>query len=667
MEGSGLKPATYHVPWMRGERVTEIRYMPNGPDAEFANWLASQSRVGMDIETTGFEIGSRTFEIRTLQIGDQDISWVFPSQLGIFSSPIVVALNHLMQFEGIVVTHNGIFDWVSIGTMHGREYAPRNIADTYYLARHWDPRGKGDGPGAIGHSMEALVRVWIDEDDAEDLKGSVTKAAKELGITKGEYFANVPIDDPTYIKYAGMDCAFTMELYDRLYPALASTGVHSLSLIEDDYRDFRDAVEMGVRGMAVNTEYLVSLKEELEEQERAAKARALAEYGVTSLASPKQLYQAFTDAGVSKDSFDRTPKGSPQVNSKKLKQLADEGHELAKIVIEGKRAQKWRKAYIDMIMACSHGSGRIHPQINIFGARTGRYSVSNPPLQQLPSGTDMIRRAFIADPGCSIVSVDYSGQELRLCAALSGDVNLIADFTAGINPMKRLTAQVFGDDYTPDEYKRTKICVYAMLYGGGVDTIANQTGLSAYGPESVMAVVTGRYTGLHDDRYRSIMEEFGNADGFSTLAKARKVAAVLGEHLYAPGSVADIKDKWHALYPGAKLHSDQLSAQANQYGYITGIAGRVLVLDPGHGYAASNAEFQNGGRELISKAIREIPDEWRHTVRLQVHDELVFVVPNDELDAFTDMIVGVMETEINGIHFPVEVEVCGQSWAGHYS
>jgi len=606
MEGRQLEPAEYRVNWKAGKRVTTILYRPSGPDTEFARWLTQQDIVAMDIETTGIDIGSSDFKVRTLQIGTQSTSWVFPGD-----EAIHVALNHLMMFNGTVVTHNGVFDWVSLGTEYGCEVAPR-ITDTYILARHWDPRGRGDGPNAVGHSMEALVRLWVNEDDAEDLKGSVTKAAKALGVTKGEYFTNVPIDDETYIKYAGMDCAFTMELFQELTSAIVRTGMHSLPLIESDLVDMRDAIEMGVRGMSVDMEYLVNLKKDLEDQESACKELAKAKFGVTSLASSKQLYKAFLDAGVSPSCFEMTAKGAPQVNAKKLKQLADEGYELAQIVIEGKRAQKWRKAYVDMIMQCAKGSNRIHPQINVFGARTGRYSVSNPPLQQLPSGTDMIRRAFVADPGCVIVSVDYSGQELRLCAALSGDANLIADFTAGINPMKKLAATVFGDAYSPDEYKRTKICVYAMLYGGGVRTIANQTGL----PEE---------------------------------------------------QVKAIKSAWYSLYPGAKLHSDQLMADANMKGYITGISGRLLVLDPGHGYAASNAEFQNGGRELISKAIREIPQEWKHTVRLQVHDELVFVVPIEELEAFTAMITGVMETTINGIHFPVEVEVCGQSWAGHYS
>lgn len=422
----------------------------------------------------------------------------------------------------------------------------------------------------------------------------------------------VPMDDETYVIYAGMDVIFTMALYERLTAAITQAKMHDVWLIQNDYRDMVDAIEAGVRGMAVNREYLLELRAQLLQEEAEAKRKALEQFSVTAIGSPKQLFTAFTNTGISKDAFERTANGNPQVNSKKLKELAAQGHELAQIVTDGKRAQKWRKAYVDMILACSEGSGRIHPQINVFGARTGRYSVSNPPLQQLPSGTDMIRKAFIADPGCVIVSVDYSGQELRLCAALSGDANLIADFTAGINPMKRLTAQVFGVDYSPDEYKRTKICVYAMLYGGGVRTIANQTGL----PEK---------------------------------------------------QVAQIRGAWYDLYPGAKLHSDELMSEANINGFIRGIRGRLLVLDPGHGYAASNAEFQNGGRELISQAIREIPDEWKSTIRLQVHDELVFVVPNERLEAFKEMIVGVMETEINGIHFPVEIEVCGQSWAGHYS
>lgn len=609
MEGRKLEPADYRVTWKGGERVTKILYRPFGPDMEFAEWLSNHDLVAMDIETTGFDIGSSDFRVRTIQVGDKNTAWVFPEDCALLGR-----VAELVAMPGrTIVTHNGVFDWVSIGvsTTYSKVMNP-DIADTYILARHWDPRGRGDGPGAVGHSMEALVRVWISEEDAEDLKGSVAKAAKELGLTKGEYFANVPIDDETYIKYAGMDCAFTMELHDQLTYAIRQTAMHDPWLIANDYKDMQDAIDMGVRGMSVDVEYLISLKKDLENQESACKELAKGKFGVTSLASSKQLYEAFLEAGVPVDAFERTAKGAPQVNAKKLKQLADEGYELAKIVIEGKRAQKWRKAYVDMIMQCSKGSGRIHPQINIFGARTGRYSVSNPPLQQLPSGTDMIRRAFIADPGCVIVSVDYSGQELRLCAALSGDANLIADFTAGINPMKKLAATVFGDGYSPDEYKRTKICVYAMLYGGGVRTIANQTGL----PEE---------------------------------------------------QVKAIKSAWYSLYPGAKLHSDQLMADANMKGYITGITGRLLVLDPGHGYAASNAEFQNGGRELISKAIREIPEEWKHTVRLQVHDELVFVVPTEVLEAFTTMITGVMETSINGIHFPVEVEVCGQSWAGHYS
>ena len=609
-------PAVYTVPWGNGRSAT-VRYEPNNVDHTLADFLSTRTIVAMDVETTGFNIGADTFEVRTIQIGDEDGALVFPNA----GDDITKAVNILLESGVTVVTHKGVYDWVSLGTMFGPfDMAQTNIEDTYILARHWDPRGKGDGPGAIGHSMEALLAEYVSEDDAADVKALATKGAKALGITKGEYFTTVPIDDDNYVKYAGMDTVFTMALHGKLLKNLHSTGVHSFERIQGDYVEMKEAIRMGVRGMRVDVPYLTELRTKLEEEEKAAKKRALEEFGVTAIGSPKQLYDAFIEAGADPATFSRTPAGNPQVNAKKLKELGAEGFELANVVQEGKRAQKWRKSYVDQIMSCAQGVDRIHPQINVYGARTGRYSVANPPLQQLPSDTDMIRRAFIADEGHAIVSVDYSGQELRLAAALSGDENMVRDFQSGVNPMKKLAATVFGDDYSPSEYKRTKICIYGTQYGGGVATIARQTNL----PES---------------------------------------------------QVAEIRNAWYALYPGIKTHANRLSNTARTQGYIRGMADRLLPLDPGFEYAASNAEFQNGGREMMGRAVRTMRPDIRDMVLLQVHDELVFQVPasmitadgKETLPSFSDPVREAMESTIRGIEFPVEIEVCGPSWAGHYS
>lgn len=256
-----------------------------------------------------------------------------------------------------------------------------------------------------------------------------------------------------------------------------------------------------------------------------------------------------------------------------------------------------------------HGDGRVRPSIATLGANTGRMTCSGPNLQQV-ARTGGIRACITADPGYVLISADFSGIELRVAAALSGDTTLRRIIRDGLDIHWEIARQMFGPGATKAQRYLIKPGVYGYLYGGGITTLAAEMGCAPDVAESMVTTL------------KSMMP---------TLAE------------------------W----------SDQLRRRAaagnTRYPLYTGGTVYLPVRRP---HAAGNYAVQRTARELLVEAmLRWRNTRWGGCVLLPVHDEIIAMVPEQDGPAATAALVACMQTEFRGVPIVAEADEPSGCWA----
>jgi len=311
-----------------------------------------------------------------------------------------------------------------------------------------------------------------------------------------------------------------------------------------------------------------------------------------------------------------------------LTTLADV-HELPALILEYRRYAKLKSTYIDVLPRLINvTTGRVHTTFNQTITATGRLSSSDPNLQNIPVrgewGTN-IRRAFIAEPGMVLVAADYSQIELRIMAHLSGDETLIEGFIADEDIHTRTAAELFqvsAQSVTPAMRRQAKVVNFGVLYGMSHVGLAQELAISRAEAKTYIDMYFERYAGVR----RYIQE---------TLAAARETGAVktlFGRIRYVP----EVASK------------NRMAREA---------AERIAVNTPIQGTAA----------DIIKIAMiaidRRLQDEQVHgRMTLQIHDELVFELPEKERDALMSMVKEEMEGAVS-LAVPLRAQVCcGKNW-----
>ena len=325
----------------------------------------------------------------------------------------------------------------------------------------------------------------------------------------------------------------------------------------------------------------------------------------------------------------RTPKGEPSTAGSVLQKLAEE-HELPRLLLRHRMLDKLRNTYVDKLPACIRAaSGRVHTVYHQAVAVTGRLSSSDPNLQNIPIRTPegkRIRQAFIAPPGHRLLTADYSQIELRIMAHLSADERLCTAFAEGEDVHARTAAEILGIAPTQvdDAQRRTaKAINFGLIYG-----------MSAYG-----------------------------------LARQLDIATECAQ---------EYMDRYFERYSGVRDYMQQLRAQARQQGYVETLHGRRLYLPElrsasGAGRqaaerAAINAPMQGTAADLIKRAMIDVQrwlddDDCRVRMVMQVHDELVFEVPEDQVEKVGARVRDIMEASGALDKVPLQVELgSGADW-----
>lgn len=384
-------------------------------------------------------------------------------------------------------------------------------------------------------------------------------------------------------------------------------------------------------GMLVDPDRLHSLSEGLATQiaEVERSIRDLAGDETFNIGSPMQLSHVLFDVmGLPTKGLKKTKRGYYSTNAKVLSDLARD-HEIVRLILDWREKSKIKSTYLDTLGPLRRGDGRVHTTYNQTITATGRLSSSDPNLQNIPTRSELgrtVKTAFSAGEGSVFLAVDYSQIELRLLAHLSGDEHLVRAFNEGEDFHAETAARVFGvpvSEVTPDLRSRAKAVNFGIVYGQ-----------QAYGLSQSLHI---------------------------SMAEAR-----------------DMIDRYYEAYPGVRTFLDNVVARAKQTGYAETMYGRrrhipeLKAKNPqlrGFGErTAMNHPMQGTAADIIKIAMarvsRRLEEEGfaAHMI-LQVHDELDFECPIDEVERLTAMVRDVMERVVD-LRVPLIAEAStGITWA----
>jgi DNA polymerase-1 len=492
------------------------------------------------------------------------------------------------------------------------------------------------GIALAGIVADTLLESYVLESDKSHDLGAL--ASRHLGLQTISYdaitgkgasrisFAQVDVAHAA--EYAAEDADVTLRVHQALAPALAAEP-----RLQDLYRDIELPVaeilfRMERSGILIDAAVLAQQSDVLGRRLMAIEAEAHALAGQPfNLNSPKQLAEIlFNQQGL--PVVKKTPSGTPSTDEEVLAKLAED-FPLPKCLLEHRSLAKLKGTYTDKLpKMVNPATGRVHTSYSQAVAVTGRLASAAPNLQNIPIRTPegrRIRAAFIAPPGCRLVSADYSQVELRIMAHLSGDAGLLDAFAKGEDVHRATAAEVFGItplEVSNEQRRAAKAINFGLIYG-----------MSAFG-----------------------------------LAKQIDVDRT---------SAQTYMDRYFARYPGVSRYMEETRSAARERGYVETVFGRRLWLPEirasnaarrqGAERAAINAPMQGTAADLIKLAMIAVQgwlDQEKLYTRLilQVHDELVLEVPDNELERVKSSLPGLM-AGVAKLSVPLLAEVgSGANW-----
>ncbi len=472
---------------------------------------------------------------------------------------------------------------------------------------------------ATRHDMDSVARQYLGKETIhyEDVAG---KGAKQLTFNQ--------VDLETASPYAAEDADITLQLHSTLWEQL---GEHpSLRKVYEEIEQPLVPVllDMEETGVLVDRKMLGKQSGELAKKmaELEAKAHELAG-GPFNLGSPKQLQQILFEQ-LELPVIRKTPKGQPSTAEDVLVELASD-YELPAVIIDYRSVSKLKSTYTDKLpLQINERTGRIHTSYHQAVAATGRLSSTDPNLQNIPIRTPegrRIRQAFVPPDGHVLLAADYSQIELRIMAHLSADKGLLKAFAQEQDVHRATAAEVFElalDDVTDDQRRSAKAINFGLMYGMSAFGLAKQLGISR-------------------------------------------------------GEAQEYVDLYFDRYPGVKAYMDNIRTTASEQGYVETVFGRRLYLPEINArnaqrrqYAersAINAPMQGTAADIIKKAMITV-HAWLNNERpgarmiMQVHDELVFEVEEDKIDAVRARVIELMNGAAS-LSVPLKVDAgIGLNW-----
>jgi len=606
--------------------VDRSKYETVTDDAALDRWIAeaaAQGHVAVDTETdcidcivarlAGVSLATAPNRACYIPVGHSgaDLYSDAPNQLPM--ALVLEKLKPLLEDPAVLkIGHNFKYDWVMFDKA-GINVAP--VDDTMVMSFDLDA-GK-----SFGHGLDELARAHFNHEciPYKQLCGS---GAKQITFDK------VPLGPAT--EYAGEDADIALRLWLRLKPRLAAENV--ARVYERVDKPLVPVISrMERRGIKVDRDYLSRLSAEFGRDIQALEEKIYeAACGPFTIGSPQQLGEVlYGRLGLRGGRKGKSGQYSTDVNE--LERLAAEGVECATLVLDWRQLSKLKSTYTDALQAVINPeTGRVHTSFSLTGAQTGRLSSNDPNLQNIPIRTEegrKIRHAFVAEPGHKLISVDYSQIELRLAAHMADVPQLKEAFRTGVD-IHSLTAEELFGRVDRDTRNQAKTINFAILYGSSAWGIAGRLGLP---------------------------KEEGKA----------------------------IIDRYYERFPGIRAFTHATLAFVREHGFTRTLFGRKTHFEPnirspnpsirsGAERAAINAPIQGSSADLIKRAMARMDDALEREglgdvkMLLQVHDELVFEVPDGREEEAATVIKKVMAEAAQPalkLDVPLDVEVgWGPNW-----
>ena len=599
------------------------------PEA-LATWIArafAARQVAFDTETRALDavtgdlvgislaVGAGQACYIPLAHGGSDMFAERPTQIPLAEA--LAALKPLLESDAVLkVGQNAKYD-LNVLAQHDIAVAP--IDDTMVMSFALDAGRGEDGIGG-GHGMDELAVRHL---------GHTCIAFKEVcGTGKSAIsFAEVPLDRAT--AYAAEDADVTWRLHALFQPRLSAEG--ATRIYERVDRPLIPVVAaMERRGIRVDREKLAGLSATFATRiaELEGEIHALAGQPFT-VGSPKQLGEILFDKMGLKGGK-KGKSGQYSTDQSVLEKLAEEGTPMAAKVLDWRQLAKLRSTYTEALQAAINpATGRVHTSYSLVGAQTGRLSSTEPNLQNIPIRTDIgrqIRDCFVADTGNVLLSADYSQIELRLAAHMADVPALKEAFAEGQDIHARTAQELFGE-VTRETRGRAKTINFAILYGISRWGLAGRLGVSSEEAQAMIDTYFQRFPGIQN---------------------------------YIHATLAGVRERGYSetLF-GRKCWFPRINAKAQ-------------AERQGSERAAINAPIQGTCADIIKRAMVRMEPALAEAglshvrMLLQVHDELVFELPEDDVAAAAPVIQRVMAEAAAPsvpISVPLGVEVGhGASW-----
>lgn len=533
-----------------------VNLVDSVPEAErFLSWLGERRPVlGLDTETSGLEWDA---EVRLVQFGDARSAWAIPPRL--WRGVAEEALRLVRDSGEPVVLHNAGFDMHRLTNNGYPVPAWAQVHDTLLMSRLVWPHL----PAGLKPVCKRLLGP-----EAVAGQAMLTEEMRKNRWT----WATVPDTLPAYWTYGALDTSLTAIAYEAALPQVPGPAYErEMAVLAILHR-------AESRGMAIDLDYTADLLASWREE--AASLRAdLEAAGIANPGSNPEVERNLRAAGWQPEEFTET--GQAKLDKAVLNALRQVYPAVAEPLLRYRRLTKWCSTYLEPFL---RSDGRVHPNINTFGAKTGRMSITDPPLQTLPSGEASIRNCVVPYSDDEVLyAIDYSNMEMRIFAAYTGDPALIQ--AARSEDFHRSTAALVFDkpeaEVSGEERKLAKGANFGNVFMGGPDTIAAQVGIDRQVVVDFLAKFEGRFPS--SKRFKD-----------EVVLQGKRRAAVDGE------------------------------------AWITTCGGRKAVTDGDGAYRLVNYICQGGAADVFKAALVALDAEGlADYVVCPVHDELLFSFPKE--------------------------------------
>ncbi|BDS13893.1 DNA polymerase I [Aureispira anguillae] len=575
--------------------------------------LEKEAAFCFDTETTGLNVSEAelvgiAFSIRPheayyvpIPVNQEEAKAVLQEFKELFENPTIAKIGQNIKYDILMLKWYGI-------EVKGKYW------DTMLMHYVLEPQNR--------HNLNYLAETYLNYSPV---------SIETLIGKKGKNQLTMRDVAPEKIKeYAGEDADITLQIKIELDKLLEGDLLNLYNEIEEPLIDV--LVEIEYNGVNLDVPFLEEYSKVLEQDISAIKKKIFDAAGLNTfnLDSPKQVGEVLFNKMEIPYRWKKTKTGQFSTNEEKLSELA-QNHEVVADLLTYRSMAKLKSTYVDALpKLVSKKTGRIHSSFNQALTATGRLSSQNPNLQNIPIRSERgreVRKAFIPkDTGHILLAADYSQIELRLVAQISGDEAMIQAFQDGLDIHKATAAKIYGvrlDEVTKEQRYNAKTVNFSIIYGAGATNLSKNLGIKRAEAKALIDQYFNEYQGLK--KYMETVVEEARANGYVTTLKGRR------------RYLRDLK---------------------SQNSMVRSHAERNAINTPIQGSAADMIKL------AMIKIYKAIQDKGLKTkITSQVHDELIFDVPTNELEQVKDLINENMKNALENLQVPILVGMdTGANW-----